>query len=154
MTNKYFGFTQEQHEWAEREISHLVCASHLVESVMRANAEYPHSEISDFSFYDISNNTTNHCESCGEEIDSEDIETCPGCGESVEDTEVRYSEIFEWWIIPSNWMTNRLEQSGQPILRARGLNFWGRMTTGQAIILDGVFQRIKIDLEKELSCEK
>jgi hypothetical protein len=141
-----YGFTQEQHDWAENQIKYLVCASHLVESVMQANAEYPHSEISEFSYEDIENGFFETCFECGS--DNIQVGVCNDC--HSKELEPQYYEIFEWWIVPNDWLFQKLKNQGQPTLEAGGLNFWGRMTTGQAIILDGVFQRIKINLEQEL----
>jgi hypothetical protein len=47
-------------------------------------------------------------------------------------------EIYEHWIV-SERLADRLEQHGEVIERDfYGLTVWGRATTGQAILLDGV----------------
>jgi len=51
------------------------------------------------------------------------------------------AEIFEWWLV-SDWLAERLSEKGQPTLEYSGNHWWGRCTTGQAILLDGVIQEI------------
>lgn len=47
-------------------------------------------------------------------------------------------EIFEHWIV-SDWLARQLEKRGEVIEHDfHGLTIWGRCTTGQAILLDGV----------------
>ena len=67
---------------------------------------------------------------------------CGWCGHLVEDTSVlneKPQEVFEWWIC-SNWMMEKLRARGEVVIPH--LNIWGRTTTGQAILLDGIISRI------------
>ena len=50
-------------------------------------------------------------------------------------------EIFEWWLV-SDWLLERLEEQGEPILKTDFGNWWGRTCTGQAIALDHNIQEI------------
>jgi len=50
-------------------------------------------------------------------------------------------EIYEWWRITSS-LADQLVRQGQPVLRNSYGDWWGRCTTGQAIILDGIIQQI------------
>jgi len=50
-------------------------------------------------------------------------------------------EPYEWWRI-SNWLARRLEELDEVILDNDYGVWWGRCGTGQAINLDGTFQRI------------
>lgn len=51
-------------------------------------------------------------------------------------------EIFEHWIV-SDWLAEKLEAEGERVDRDfAGLCVWGRTTTGQAIAMDDVIQRI------------
>lgn len=54
------------------------------------------------------------------------------------------SEIFEWWQV-SDWLASKLEEQGECVISSFGL--WGRCTTGQAILLDGVISRICSEME-------
>ena len=51
-------------------------------------------------------------------------------------------EIFEWWVV-SDWLAKKLEERGEPILEYGQTTWWGRCTTGQAILLDGVITDIQ-----------
>lgn len=55
-------------------------------------------------------------------------------------------EIFEWWTA-SKWLLNRLEEQGEPILKTDFGEWWGRTTTGQAILLDYVIEKIYKELK-------
>ena len=130
--------TEDEKNFTEREVSKLVCMTNLVESVIRANFEYPHSDISHFDFENIRNLTHQAtCEDCG----STDCNNnhCNACGSD----EVGYpiKEILEWWLV-DNFQARHLEALGEPMLYAGGQNFWGRTCSGQSIILDGTFQKI------------
>jgi hypothetical protein len=50
-------------------------------------------------------------------------------------------EIFEWWLC-SDWLLEKLEQQGEPILKTPWGTWWGRTTMGQAIALDAVISKI------------
>ena len=58
-------------------------------------------------------------------------------------------EIFEWWTV-SNRLLEKLAEKGQPILRTEHGVYWGRMTTGQAILLDSIIQRIYNETASEI----
>jgi len=55
-------------------------------------------------------------------------------------------EVMEWWVV-SDWLLNRLEAKGQPVLRTDFGDWWGRCGTGQAILLDRVIEEIYDDLQ-------
>lgn len=58
------------------------------------------------------------------------------------------SEVFEHWVI-SGWLADKLEQHGEKVDRDfAGLVVWARTTTGQAIAMDWVIDRIWRDLHK------
>lgn len=51
------------------------------------------------------------------------------------------SEVFEWWRV-SEWLCGKLHEIGEVTID-NGLGcWWGRTTTGQAFIMDGVLQRV------------
>lgn len=57
-------------------------------------------------------------------------------------------EIFEHWIV-SPWLADKLEAEGERIDKDfAGLCVWGRTTTGQAISMDYVMERIHSNLVK------
>ena len=51
------------------------------------------------------------------------------------------SEIMEWWLV-TPYMAELLKENGEVILAAYGCCWWGRQTSGQALCMDGVIQRI------------
>lgn len=56
------------------------------------------------------------------------------------------AEVYEHWIV-SDWLAARLIEAGETVVRdVAGLTVWGRCTTGQAISMDGVIQRIALDI--------
>ncbi|MBE5033920.1 hypothetical protein [Gallalistipes aquisgranensis] len=50
-------------------------------------------------------------------------------------------EVLEWWLIDS-WLAERLQQEGEVVIEEYGCFWWGRSTSGQAICLDSVIQKI------------
>lgn len=50
-------------------------------------------------------------------------------------------DIYEWWVV-DGWLLDKLEAEGEPILRTDFGDWWGRTTTGQAIALDWVIEKI------------
>ena len=50
-------------------------------------------------------------------------------------------EIFEWWVV-SDFLAGRLEANDEPILKSDFGTWWGRTCNGQAILLDGVIEKI------------
>jgi hypothetical protein len=51
-------------------------------------------------------------------------------------------EVYEHWIV-SDWLAGKLEAEGEKVDRDfAGLTVWARTTTGQAILLDSVIERI------------
>lgn len=50
-------------------------------------------------------------------------------------------EVYEYWLV-SDWMGRHLKDRGYLVVDWMGLTIWGRQTTGQAILLDGVIRDI------------
>ena len=48
-------------------------------------------------------------------------------------------DVMEWWLIDS-WLAERLKREGEVFSEEYG--WWGRLTSGQAIYMDGVIQEI------------
>lgn len=57
-------------------------------------------------------------------------------------------EIFEWWLVDS-YLLNKLEELNEPVLRTEYEDYWGRTTTGQSIMMDGVIREIVKDLNEK-----
>lgn len=125
----------------EREI--YACQSSLVEEAFKQHL---------FSIDDIENLyrpfdgrllVPSVCVRCKCEFSCLDSETgeCETCFEENQEPQ----EIFEWWLV-SPWFSKRLLIEGQPILDNEYGVWWGRCTTGQAIIMDYVIQKVYDDL--------
>ena len=50
-------------------------------------------------------------------------------------------DVMEWWLIDS-WLAERLKAQGEVIIDEYGCYWWGRQSSGQAIYMDHVIQRI------------
>jgi hypothetical protein len=78
-----------------------------------------------------------------------DDETLPGLEvwrDAVRDnSEPR--EVFEWWLV-SRWLCEKLRELGEVVLDNDYGYWWGRCTTGQAIIADGVLQHVARLIDK------
>ncbi len=53
-------------------------------------------------------------------------------------------EVYEYWAV-SDWLYGKLKDRGQIVIDAYP-QIWGRQTTGQAIVLDGVIRSIAKDI--------
>ena len=60
---------------------------------------------------------------------------------SLEYLDLFADEVLEWWLIDS-WLAERLRQEGEVVIEEYGCYWWGRSTSGQAICLDSVIQKI------------
>ena len=49
-------------------------------------------------------------------------------------------EVLEWWLV-TPWLAERLKEQGEIIIEELGCRWWGRLTSGQAIYMDGVIQK-------------
>ena len=50
-------------------------------------------------------------------------------------------DVMEWWLI-DGWLAERLKEQGEVIIEEYGCHWWGRLTSGQAIYMDGVIQEL------------
>jgi hypothetical protein len=86
-------------------------------------------------------------EEISEETHERNLELIQEAKESFEESteESEPSEIFEWWAV-SEFLYRKLKEQGYCVLDAGSCYVWGRCTTGQAILLDGVITRICADM--------
>ncbi|HDK7195006.1 TPA: hypothetical protein PTV74_003313 [Clostridium botulinum] len=133
----------------------LVCQSSLVEKLLESEIVYCD---------DIENMYINNSEEIEElqnkieeledkeeltEQEESEIEELENKIEELEEEQEEPQEIFEWWVV-SNWLANKLEQYGEPILNSDYGTWWGRTCTGQALKLDYIFQQIVEDIFKQI----
>ena len=50
-------------------------------------------------------------------------------------------DVMEWWLIDS-WLAERLKKEHQVIIEDYGCCWWGRLSSGQALYMDDVIQKI------------
>lgn len=66
--------------------------------------------------------------------------------EELENLENEPQEVFEWWAV-SEYLYRKLKSKGCVVCDCGSCYVWGRTTTGQAILLDGVISEICSDME-------
>lgn len=102
-----------------------------------------------FTYDDIEINTPDYDDMSEEEVDdllvseySEDPADYSDLDEKIDFLKDNYSqpEVYEYWLV-SNWLADKLRDNGETIIDDY-IAIWGRSTTGQAIYLDGVIQRV------------
>lgn len=66
--------------------------------------------------------------------------------EALENLESEPQEVFEWWAV-SSYLYDQLKEKGEVVCDCGSCYVWGRTTTGQAILLDGVISEICGEME-------
>lgn len=68
---------------------------------------------------------------------NDDCYECGSCGilDENENLDTQPQEIYEWWIV-TEFLYKKLKALGHPVLEWGNNCYWGRCTTGQAILLD------------------
>lgn len=90
------------------------------------------------------------CGACGHEWnagrDAGSLPECPECGDYLSVAcEEYYPEVYEHWLV-SDWLAGELRERGEVVFDGLDpMPVWGRQTTGQAILLDGVIRDIVTD---------
>lgn len=64
--------------------------------------------------------------------------------EDIRDNGEDIKEVYEHWLC-SSWLIDRLKEINEPILETDLETWWGRTTTGQAILLDYNIQKLAYD---------
>ena len=80
-----------------------------------------------------------------DESEADELAEDKGEGFDVE-TEEENREALEHWIV-SDWFGDKLEERGEMVVEFKDFRIWGRTTSGQAILIDGVIR----DIEQELN---
>ena len=130
-------------EFVDRE---LLCRdSSLVEDIMALETplegfSYDEIENTYTEFEEGEEGTCSECELEEEPLDDE-MGVCEDCFESDP------KDIYEWWRVTS-WFAGKLRAAGEPILDNNYGIWWGRCTTGQAVLLDEVVIEIYKEVNK------
>lgn len=135
-----------------------VCVSGLIEYILQKSYEDTNAP---FSWDDVENyyiDNSEEIEELQEQIDEleeleeltqeqkEQLEKLNDKIEELENEQEEPQEIYEWWSV-SNWFADKLKAKGQCILSDGWNSYWGRCTSGQAILLDHVISEIAEDME-------
>lgn len=129
-------------ETAERYVTHEVLANYSGTMTRLL-------EIDPNLWEEVENMDVPACPHCGEVLDAGEDEAlqlgedCPYCKKLINEFDYRPREPFEWWLV-STWLARQLLLEGEVMWEGldHGSEVWGRCTTGQAIFLDGIMQRI------------
>lgn len=143
--------------FVEREVK--ACFSYEMAAILRASQIPSKDDYSLPTFDEIENAYEYKCPKCGEgrqnmaDFDNDDMEKgkfnfmCPNCKAFFdEEPENEPQEIFECWIV-SGFLFDKLKAKGNPVLQWGNNWYWGRCTTGQAILLDEVISEICSEME-------
>lgn len=99
---------------------------------------------------EVENYWQDKCPKCGETLPHESYAApegseycygCPHCAHEFDDADSETAEVYEWWAV-TEWLADRLREQGEVLYESGDAWIWGRQTTGQAILLDGVVQTI------------
>lgn len=145
---------QDLTDFVSREV--LSCQTYLVNHLLEKEI-FNYDEIVNFYEYKckecggtLTQLDTNQCTELEIEYGSYRCDTCSMTyRESCIDNEIEQEpqEIYEWWLC-SEWLLEKLEEQGEPIIRTDYGDWWGRTTTGQAIVLDYVIEVIWKEVQK------
>jgi hypothetical protein len=124
-----------------------------MEAIFEASSGYTNKSYPLPTIEDVENFFMPKCQECGYQGEFPEVSSpllspnekswkCPGCDKVTEELpETEAQEIFEWWIV-TEWLYRQLKGKGEPVLEWGNNYYWGRCTTGQAILLDGVISSI------------
>lgn len=70
----------------------------------------------------------------------------PDRDEAYNELQLNACDILEYWAV-SDWLADKLRDNGEPVATFGLTNVWGRGTSGQAIAIDYVIEKITEDSE-------
>ncbi len=127
----------------------ITCFSYEMTAILNAG-NHNTGDFDDLATWDEVENVYDEvCSECGEITTYRakyDNHECTVCHYHEDTPKQAPVEIYEWWIVTS-YLYEKLKEKGQPVLEWGNNYYWGRCTTGQAILLDGVISDICIDME-------
>ncbi len=128
----------------EREVLH--CQSALVDTILAAgrSANSLGADPCLPEWEDVENLYEHRCPECGEGVIAGADSYACHCGWTTDDggePDTEPQEVFEWWLV-TDYLADKLSERGHVTLSDGQSTWWGRCCTGQAILLDGIMQRI------------
>jgi hypothetical protein len=132
----------------------MACFSYEMEAILKASSNWSDKDNPLPTFDEIENLYEYVCPHCNEELpETDELKPgsvkeyeCPHCKEEFSDADSQPQEIFEWWIV-SDFLYRKLKEQNEPVLEWGNNYYWGRGTSGQAIMLDGVISTICKEME-------
>ncbi len=123
--------------FVEQEV--LDCQTMLIDDALRLELFSWDDVYNLFRPFDGKLQRLNACSACGVPAEALDGETgeCKKCFEENQQAQ----DIYEWWLV-SEWLERKLKDQGEPILDNAYGSWWGRTSSGQAIYMDGVINKI------------
>lgn len=139
-------------KFVQREV--LTCFSYEMGEILGLESNFENRGLPTWD--DVANSFEEICPKCGsdeiykakEEEPNGDCFQCGCCHVVLENNrlESQPKEIFEWWIV-TEYLYKQLKEKGEPVLEWGNNYYWGRCTTGQAIMLDHVIGKICEEME-------
>jgi len=88
-------------------------------------------------------------EEISDKTNEDNINQIDEAKEEFENLETEPQEVYEWWLV-SDWLKEKLLEQGEPIIDNEYGIWWGRTSSGQQIVADGIIQKIlkKINVGK------
>ena len=132
-----------------------MCFSYEMGNILEVTCKYPLQDCLP-NYDDVENIYTEVCPHCREEVCVDEMEyaendhfsemyECPSCHDLFDYSDSETQEVHEWWIV-SEFLHEKLKEKGCPVLEWGNNYYWGRCTTGQAILLDRVISEICSDM--------
>jgi len=112
-------------------------ANVLMDDILQGDKGMEHWEMVENLYRDV-------CDNCGSTNIDDDI--CMDCGEDDIRLGGEAQDILEWWIVDSG-LARQLLEHGEAVYHNGDNYIWGRTTSGQAILLDGVISDIAEEME-------
>jgi len=121
----------------------IACQSSLIEDALKKQLFMTDDIANIYRPFDGKFIDPSTCIRCKEKFSFLDSET--GECEECFNENLTPQEIFEWWLV-TPWFGKKLFVEGQPVLENNYGIWWGRCTTGQAIFMDYVIEKIYHDI--------
>lgn len=85
-------------------------------------------------------------EEISENTHDRNLEIIQNAEDDFNNLDTEPQEVFEWWIV-TKWLYEKLQAKNEVVLTDGYMHYWGRGTTGQAILLDGIIGEICEEME-------
>ena len=91
--------------------------------------------------YDTVSNITSYYDQKGNKLSGDALEEAQKSDDFDDLYHEEHAEIYTWYLI-TEWLSDKLNEKGEPTLNNEHGTWWGRTTFGQLIVHDGVIHEI------------